>query len=67
MNFSQYIRADYIAMFIAMAILFVLEMMGVFGQKYVTITGIVRAYMPAWARAMVLGWMCYHFLIQQPK
>jgi hypothetical protein len=67
MNFSQYLRWDYLAMFLAMGILFTLEMLGIFGRHYVTITAIVRAFLPAWARAMILGWLCFHFLIQSPK
>ncbi len=56
---------DYVALCVAMSILFVLEMLGVFGKHYVTITYVVRTYMPAWARAMVLGWLVFHFLIQK--
>jgi hypothetical protein len=55
---------DVVALCVAMSVVFALEMLGVFTTKYVTITAIVRAYMPMWARAMVLGWMCYHFMIQ---
>lgn len=58
------IRWDYIALCVSMAVLFGLEMLGVFGSHYVTITYVVRTYMPAWARAMVWGWLGYHFLIQ---
>ena len=67
MNFSQYFRADYIGMFVAMSILLVLEMLGVFGHKYVTITAIVRAYMPMWVRAMVWGWLGLHFIFKSPS
>lgn len=65
MNFAQYFRWDYIAMFVAMSILFVLEMLGVFGKHYVTITDVVRAYMPLPVRAMIWGWLGLHFLIQK--
>jgi hypothetical protein len=57
------IRWDYVAMCVAMGILFTLEMFGVFGKHYVTITFIIRTYMPIWARAMVWGWLGWHFLI----
>jgi len=50
-------------MCVAMAIVFGFEMMGVFGHKYITITALVRMYMPKWVRAMILGWLVYHFMI----
>lgn len=59
-----YVRWDYIALCVAMAIVFGLEMLGVFGKHYITITEITVTYLPAWARAMILGWLGYHFLIQ---
>lgn len=62
---SQYIRWDVVAMCTALAVVFTFEMLGVFTAKYITITAIVRTYMPLWARAMVLGWLCYHFMIQK--
>jgi hypothetical protein len=67
MNFSHYFRWDVAAMFVAFAILFVLEMLGVFGRHYITITAIIRAYVPVWLRAGIWGWLGYHFLIQSPK
>lgn len=57
------LRWDYIAMCVALSIVFVFEMLGVFGKDFVTITYIVRSYMPMWMRAMILGWLCYHFMI----
>jgi hypothetical protein len=57
-------RWDVIAMCVAMAILFVLEMLGVFTHRYVTITAIVRS-LPKWALAMAWGWLGFHFLIQK--
>jgi hypothetical protein len=54
-------RWDVIAMCLAMAILFVLEMLGVFTDRYVTITAIVRS-VPRWALSMVWGWLGWHFL-----
>jgi len=48
----------------ALAVVFTFEMLGVFTDRYVTITAIVRGVIPKWARAMLLGWLCYHFLVQ---
>ena len=58
----DFARWDVIAMCIALAVVFVFEMLGVFGGKYITITALVREFMPMWMRAMILGWMCWHFM-----
>jgi len=54
-------------MSVALAVVFAFEMAGVFGKHYVTITAIVRATIPIWLRAMILGWLAWHFMIDQPK
>ena len=56
-------RWDELAMYISLGIVFGLEMAGVFGKNYITITALVRAYIPIWLRAMFAGWIVYHFLI----
>jgi hypothetical protein len=44
---------------------FVWEMLGVFGGRQdATLTQLVRATVPPWLRAMFLGWIVYHFLIE---
>lgn len=63
MNLSDFSRWDVIAMCVALAVVFTFEMLGIFTLRYITITALVRAYMPMWARAMILGWLCYHFMI----
>lgn len=62
---TQYVRWDVIALCAALAVVFVFEMLGVFTTRYVTITALVRQAVPLWARAMILGWLCYHFMIQK--
>lgn len=62
-NLVNFKHWDVVAMCVAMAIVFGFEMMGVFGHKYITITALVRMYMPKWVRAMILGWLVYHFMI----
>lgn len=59
---SKYVRWDIVAMCAALAVVFAFEMLGVFTDRYVTITAIIRGTMPRWARAMILGWLCWHFL-----
>jgi hypothetical protein len=62
---SSFKHWDVVALLVALLIVFVLEMMGVFGEQYVTITAVVRSYIPMWARAMILGWLVFHFLIDK--
>lgn len=61
----KYVRWDLIVMSVALSVVFVFEMLGVFTARYVTITAIVRAYVPTWLRAMIGGWLYYHFVIQR--
>lgn len=61
---SRYVRWDLVAMLAALAVVFGFELLGVFTDRYVTITALVRLYVPRWARAMVCGWLLYHFVIQ---
>jgi hypothetical protein len=57
-------RWDLITMLIMFGALFTFEMFGVFKAHYVTITEIICNSVPKWARAMILGWLGYHFLIE---
>jgi hypothetical protein len=34
------------------------------GRKYATFTYLVKRGIPRWLVAAILGWLCYHFLIQ---
>lgn len=54
-------RWDLIAMCVALAVVFGFEMAGVFGKDYVTITYLVRTYLPKWVAAMIWGWLGWHF------
>jgi len=58
---------DYVALCVAMAVVFALEMLGVFGKHYVTITYIIRTYMPWAARVAVWLWLGHHFLKPLPE
>lgn len=46
---------------------FALEFLGIFRPADATLTQLIRTVIPTWARAMILGWLCYHFLIQSGK
>ncbi len=58
----RYITWDVAAMYAALAVIAGFELLGVFGDRYITITAIVRQYVPMWLRPMILGWMAYHFM-----
>lgn len=46
------------------ALAFALEFLGIFNTREATLTQLIKETLPAPFRAMVLGWLCYHFLIQ---
>jgi len=58
-------RWDVICILVSMTVVLGFELAGVFEHRYATITGLTKTYIPAWARAMILGWLVFHFLIQQ--
>lgn len=63
-SLSKFTQWDVIALSVALAVVFGFEMLGVFTDRYVTITALVRATLPKWLRAMICGWLYYHFVIQ---
>ncbi len=46
---------------------FALEVLGLARQNEATLTQLIRTTIPVWARAMILGWLAYHFLIASGK
>lgn len=60
---SEYIRWDLIAMCVALAVVFVFEMLGVFTDRYVTITAIIRQNVPMQVRLPIFGWLFFHFVL----
>jgi len=53
--------------YVVLGIAFGLEMLGVFDTKFTTLTAIICSVIPAWARALIAGWLVWHFLIQHPN
>lgn len=49
-----------------LGLLFVLEFLGIFNVKDATLTRIICDTIPSWLRWMILGWLIYHFGIQNP-
>lgn len=56
-------RWDMALMCLALTVVLAFELLGVFGDRYVTITSLCRSYLPLWLRSMLLGWLVYHLLI----
>jgi hypothetical protein len=50
-------------MFCLFVAIFVFEMLGVCSSHFVTITAIIREFIPLGWRFVIIGWLCYHFLI----
>ena len=50
----------------ALLIVLGLELLGCFGTHRMTISYLVFHYIPRGPRAMILGWLVYHFLIERP-
>jgi uncharacterized membrane protein YozB (DUF420 family) len=50
--------------FALFALTLAVELLGIFGGRQdATLTYLIRNTVPAWLRAMILGWLVYHFLI----
>jgi len=50
---------------ISLVIVIVLEIYGIVNHTTLTITRLVLKFVPRPIIAMLLGWLCYHFLIQK--
>lgn len=61
---NNYVRWDFIVMLCLIGALAVFEFVGIFNRPFLTITELTCHYIPAWLRAMIIGWIGYHFLIQ---
>lgn len=61
--FSGIRRWDLVLMFVLMGAMFTVEMMGVFSPRLITITQIIKAYIPMPIRIMILAWLCWHFML----
>ncbi len=61
--FSGIRRWDLIAMFLLLALVFIFEMLGVFSPKMITITQIIKDFIPMPIRIMVCSWITWHFVV----
>ncbi len=63
MVLSTFKHWDLVVMFVLMAAITGFEMLGVFDTHYVTLTAIIKDFIPIPCRVMVLAWLCWHFFI----
>jgi hypothetical protein len=56
-------RWDLILMFVLLATLTVFEFLGVSSSRMVTITQIIKSYIPIPCRLMILAWLNWHFFL----
>jgi uncharacterized membrane protein YozB (DUF420 family) len=63
-KFARYTTWNLYLWLVLFAVVLTVEMLGVFyGRQDATLTYLIRTTVPAWLRAMILGWLVYHFLI----
>lgn len=55
-------RWDLILMFVLLGVIFTFEMIAVFRPDWVTITQIIKTFMPMPLRWLVFGWLFWHFI-----
>lgn len=61
--FSGIKHWDLIVMFVLFGVIFTFELMGVFNSRFITITAIIKDFVPIPCRVMILAWLVWHFLI----
>lgn len=60
---SSFAKWNLIFWAVAFSVVLVMELLGVFDSHFATITALTRKFVPLWARAMICGWVCYHFVV----
>lgn len=63
-SLSTFHHWDIVAMLLSLGVVLGFEMLGIFTDRYVTITWLTRTYIPRWILAAVWGWLGWHFLIR---
>lgn len=61
---KQFVRWDVLLLLALGAAIFVLEILGIVNPRFATITALIRASIPRWARWMILGWLMFHFGVE---
>ncbi len=61
--FKGFAHWDLVTMLALMFVLTVFEFLGVFNARLVTITQIIKDFVPMPCRIMVCAWLCWHFVV----
>lgn len=59
--FTGIVRWDLVVMFVLFGLMITFEMIGVFNTHMITITQIIKNFVPIPCRIMVLAWLQWHF------
>lgn len=54
---------DLAVMFVLLGTIFTFEMLGVFNAHFVTLTQIIKTFIPMPVRIMVTAWLGWHFVL----
>jgi ribose/xylose/arabinose/galactoside ABC-type transport system permease subunit len=54
---------DLAVMLALLATIFAFEMLGVFNAHYVTLTQIIKTFIPMPVRIMIAAWLLWHFVL----
>lgn len=60
---ARFREPDVIVGLVLFLAIFVWELLGVFDGRYLTITDWFKSWMPIWAMAPILAWLCWHFVV----
>jgi len=56
-------QVDFTLMLVLIGAIASLEMIGIFNARFVTITQIIKQYMPISVRLMIVVWLFWHFIV----
>lgn len=64
MHLGQFARWNVIVWFATLIVVLGLELIGIWVQNFLTLTELIQMYIPLWLRAIIIGWLAWHFLVQ---
>lgn len=56
---------DVLAWCLVLLAAIVLEVVGLIRPQEATLSALIRSTVPIWGRAMILGWLGWHFLLEK--
>jgi len=61
--FKQFHHWDVVAILLSVAVVTGFEFLGVFTARYITLTHLIKQFIPMPCRIMILAWLWWHFAI----